>query len=190
MRARRLAGLVCVLACAAAACRRESLAAEVAVQRTPDVPAAGRLPEDPVAGKRSEAQWQQHMDAEERERQLGYDRRALPQHQAAMRLLAAARARYDRARTKAAVARVKAGMPALRTELRARLDAIDHWRVNSRLLPDYDEAMAALEVAYPDARAAAIDGDARALREARAELDRRTEKMKGWLAAAAASEDE
>jgi len=165
-------------------------AAALALALVAAEPAPGRLPEDPAAGKKSEAQWQQHMEAEERERQLGYDRRKIREHRKTMKLLAAARARYDRARTAAAVARVRATMSTLREQLRARETAIDHWGVNSRLLADYEATIAALEGAYPDAKVAALSGDGQPLRDLRAELDRRTKKMNEWLTEAAASEDE
>src|SRR6476661_5191136 len=48
-----------------------------------------RLPEDAVAGKKSEAQWREHMAFEERERQMGFDRERLKEHRAVLKLLVA-----------------------------------------------------------------------------------------------------
>jgi hypothetical protein len=130
------------------------------------------------------------MAAEERERQLGYDRRKLAQHQAVVRLLGDVRASYDRAKTEAAVARARSGMPALIKDVRSRVTAIDRWGVNSRLLKDYDALIVALAEAYPEARIAALRGDARALEELRADLDRRMREITDWLTQAAASDDD
>src|SRR6185369_11429350 len=105
-------------------------------------------------------------------------------------LLAAARARYDRAKTGAAVERVRAAMPALRQDLQARATEIDHWHVSSPLLADYDAEMADLEVAYPAAKLAALGGDAAPLRAARARMDQREKKMAEWLEAAKEAEGE
>ena len=177
------------------ACRRESVArsfdrrgAEVH-DSGPGV-VLGRLPEDPVAGKQSEIQWRAHMAAEERERQLGYDKHKLEEHQAVVKLLRAARSRYDRATTETAVAKARSRMPVLIEDLRNRITAIDRWGVNSRLLGDYDALIVALSDAYPEARIAALKGDARALEALRGDWDRRTKKVSDWLHDAAISEDE
>jgi len=195
------AGALAVLAGALAAggCRRASLARALEAGAAPAVsdqaPRAGDagpsgLPEDPQAGRQSEADWRRHMDWEERERQLAFDKNRIAQHRAVIQRLATARARYDRAKTRAAVDRVRSEMPALRQELRSRTTEIDHWRVNSPLLADYDAEMAELERAYPDAKLAALGGDAQPLRVVRAGMDRREKKMAGWLAAAEESEGE
>ncbi|MFI5308634.1 MAG: hypothetical protein ACHQ53_14840, partial [Polyangiales bacterium] len=121
---------------------------------------AGRLPEDPVAGKQSELQWREHMAQEEHERQLGFDRKRLKEHRAVVKLIVAARARYDRARTAAAVAKVRTDMPRAIAEVRRRVTEIDRWGVNSRLLRDYDALATSLLGPYADAKVAAIKGDA------------------------------
>jgi hypothetical protein len=182
-----VAGALAAAALAAVALAAGGLPRKPAV---PPAPPVARLPEDPVAGRLSELQWRQQMVAEEHERQLAFDRNRVEQHRRVVELLAAARARYDRARSEAAVARVRGGMPALRAELRKRTTAIDHWGVSSPLLADYGAWMAALESAYPAARVAALGGDAGRLDELRADLDRRAKKIDAWLEEAAASEDE
>lgn len=177
-------------------CGRESAslsAGQVASadHRTPGGDAyAGRLPEDPTAGHQSEIQWRAHMDAEERERQLGYDKRRLSEHRTVIKLLGAARARYDRAKTAAAVARARSTTEASIKEVRRRITAIDHWGVNSPLLTDYHELIGLLTSAYPEARIAALSGDGGALTQLRSDMDRRVQKMKKWLEEAQDSEDE
>ncbi len=197
----RAAALVALGVALAGGCRRVSLAGprDGGGARTAAVsdqaPRAGDggpsgLPEDPDAGSKSEAQWRKHMDWEERERRLSFDKNRIPEHRAVIQRLAAARARYDRAKTKAAVERVRSEMPALRQDLQARATEIDHWRVSSPLLADYDVEMAELESAYPDARLAALAGDAQPLRALRARMDQRKKKMTEWLADAKESEGE
>jgi hypothetical protein len=50
--------------------------------------------------------------------------------------------------------------------------------------------MADLGAAYPDAKLAALGGDAQPLRAVRARMDQRKRKMTEWLAAAEESEGE
>lgn len=199
MRAAALA--VLALALAGGGCRRVSLArpldsggapSAAVSDQAPRVGDAGPsgLPEDPEAGRKSEAQWRQHMEWEERERQLSFDKNRIPQHRAVLQRLASMRARYDRAKSQAAVERVRAEMPAFRQDLKARTTEIDHWHANSPLLADYDAEMAELESAYPDAKLAALSGDAKPLRALRARMDERKKKMTKWLADAKESEGE
>ncbi len=180
---------------APAACRRQPAARAAQPQLAPRAapvpqPDPSRLPEDPVAGKRSEQQWREHMAREERERQLGFDRKRLDAHRAVVRLLRAARARYDRASSKAAVERVRRRMPRRVSEIRRRVKAIDPWGVNSRLLLDYEALAQSLTGAYADARERAIGGDTRALQAARVDFDRHLQAIADWLAEAAEGEHE
>jgi len=195
----RAAALVVLSVVLAGGCRRASRAGPRDTGASPAVsdqaPRAGDagpsgLPEDPAAGRKSEAEWRRHMDWEERERQLSFDKNRIPQHRAVIQRLAAARARYDRAKTKAAVERVRADMPALRQDLQARSTGIDHWHVSSPLLADYDAELADLDAAYPDAKLAALAGDPQPLHGVRARMDRRKKKMGEWLAAAEEAEGE
>ena len=195
----RAAALVVLGVALAGGCRRVSVAGPRGARGGPAVtdqaPRAGDagpsgLPEDPAAGRKSEAEWRRHMDWEERERQLSFDKNRIPQHRAVIQRLAATRARYDRAKTKAAIERVRADMPALRQDLEARTIEIDHWHVNSPLLADYDAEMADLDGAYPDAKLAALSGDAKPLRALRVRMDQREKKMAEWLDAAKESEGE
>ena len=195
----RVAALVVLSVALAGGCRRASRAGPRDTGASPAVsdqaPRAGDagpsgLPEDPAAGRKSEAEWRRHMDWEERERQLSFDKNRIPQHHAVIQRLAAVRARYDRAKTKAAVERVRADMPALRQDLQARSTEIDHWHVSSPLLADYDAELTDLDAAYPDAKLAALAGDPQPLRAVRARMDQREKKMAEWLAAAEESEGE
>jgi hypothetical protein len=195
----RAAALVLLIVALAGGCRRRSRAGPretgAASPVSDQAPRAGDagpsgLPEDPAAGRKSEAEWHRHMDWEERERQLSFDKNRIPQHRAVIQRLAAARARYDRAKTKAAVERVRADMLALRQDLQARSTEIDHWHVSSPLLADYDAEMADLDAAYPDAKLAALAGDPQPLRAVRARMDQRKKKMGEWLAAAEEAEGE
>jgi hypothetical protein len=147
-------------------------------------------PEDPVAGAKSTAQWREHLAAEDHERKLLYDRGRLKQHRALLKLLVAARARYDRAKTKSAVASAQKRLPPLVEEARRRITEIDHWGNNSNLLGDYDAYLKALTDTYPGARNDSIDGKPTALNAIRNELDERTRHIQAWLTEAAASKDE
>ncbi len=147
-------------------------------------PDPSRLPEDPAAGRRSTLQWREHMEDEERERQLGFDHRHLKEHRAVVKLLTAARARYDGAQTEAAVERVRGDMPRQLTEIRRKVTELDHWGVNSRVLPDYAALEASLEAGYADAKVAALGGHAEALAAARATFDQHLKTIADWLEAA------
>jgi hypothetical protein len=147
-------------------------------------------PEDPVAGAKSTAQWREHMAAEEHERKLLYDRGRLKQHRAVLKFLVATRARYDRAKTKAAVLAIQKRLPPAVDGVRRRITAIDRWGTNSNLLGDYEAMLKALSDGYPAARVAALAGDRVTLAALQADLDARTKHIKAWLAEAAAAEDE
>ena len=148
-------------------------------------------PEDPVKAAKSTAQWREHLAAEDHERKLLYDRDRLKEHRAVLKLLVAARARYDRAKTKAAVLAIQKRLPATVEDVRApHRSRIDHWGTNSNLLADYDAYLNALSDGYPAARIASLDGEPAPLDAVRRDLDQRTRHIKDWLAEAAASQDE
>jgi hypothetical protein len=169
------------IACAAGA----ALGAIANVARADPMP-----PEDPVAGAKSTAQWREHLAAEERERQLQFDSQRLKEHRAVLKLLVAARARYDRAKSKTAVLSVQKRLPPAVEEIRRRITQIDRHGNSSRLLGDYDAYLKALSEDYPAARVAALGGDRAPLASLQADLDARTKHIKDWLAEAAASKDE
>jgi hypothetical protein len=149
-----------------------------------------QLPEDPAAAKRSEAQWREHMKDEEDERQAAYDKQHLAEHRAMMRLIAAARARYDAARTEDAIAKARIAAQTSIDDMNKRVAEIDHWGTNSRLLPDYAAIETTLGTEYPDAKLAALKGDASAFKKVRDELDQRMKKMEAWLDEVEAGEHE
>ena len=151
---------------------------------------AGRLPEDPAAGAKSTQQWRDFMASEEHERRLGYDKRHLKEHRAVLKFLVATRARYDRAKSKAAVLAIQKRLPPAVEETRRRITKIDHWGNNSNLLGEYDAMLKALSDTYPTARIAFLDGDHAPLDAQRAEFDRRIKHAQDWLAEAADAKDE
>ena len=71
-----------------------------------------------MAGAKSTAQWREHMAAEEHERKLRCDRDHLKEHRAVVKFLVEARARYDRAKTKAAVMAIRKRLPAAVDDVR------------------------------------------------------------------------
>jgi len=147
-------------------------------------------PEDPVKGAKSTAQWREHLAAEEHERKLLFDRAHLREHRAVRKLLVAARARYDRAKTKRAVLAVRQRMPSTIEDLRRRIARIDHWGNHSNLLGDYDAYLKALAETYPAARIDFLDGRPDALDAIRRDLDERARRIDAWLVEAAESKDE
>jgi hypothetical protein len=181
----RCRGLVLTLAIGAAVLPVALAAADA---RPPTQP--GHLPEDPVKGAAATAQWRAHMAAEERERKLHYDRDRMKDHRAVLSFLLATRARYERAPSRAAVLALRARLPPAIEKMRGRITRIDHWRVSSNLLGDYDVMLAQLGDAYPAARISYLDGDPAPLLALRADFDRRRKAIEDWLAEAAESEDE
>jgi hypothetical protein len=179
------------------ACRQRLVAAAADAKPSPSSPSSppsqplpGGLPEDPVEGAKATAQWRAHLAEEERERKLRYDRDRMKDHRAVLRFLTATRARYDRARSKAAVTAIQARLPPAIRGVRQRITRIDHWGVNSNLLGDYDALLNALADGYPAARADALSGAPAALTTLKADLDAREARIKAWLAEAAETEDE
>jgi hypothetical protein len=156
----------------------------------PPARAGDRLPEDPAAGAKSTAQWRAHMVAEEHERKLHWDRDHLKAHRAVVKFLVTTRARYDRAKTKAAVTAIRTRLPPAVDGARKQIARIDHWGTNSNLLEDYDALLTALSDAYPAARIAFLDGDHAPLDAQKADFDRRTKHIDDWLAEAAEAKDE
>jgi hypothetical protein len=193
--------LATLAACAARESVREQnkdvrvQAASPGVTARPDAaspPADGpsRLPEDEEAGLRAQAEWRQHLADEEEERQLLFDRQRLKAHAAIVLLAKSARARYDAARSKAAaLAAQKTGARQMQ-ELRQRVNRLDPWGVNSRLLDDYAWFAATLEGPYADAVRAAAEGHGEHRAQLAAEFDMRMARIADWLHKAAQSEEE
>lgn len=151
---------------------------------------SNRLPENAELGKRSEEQWRKHMDDEERERQLGFDRSHMKEHRTVIARLKTARASYDHAATAAALTKARDDMPHRVEEIQKQLAELDHWGNNSRLHDDYAALEASLTSDYPDAKLAALKGDAAALKKAQAAFDAHLKTISEWLEEAAHAEEE
>jgi hypothetical protein len=151
---------------------------------------APSLPEDPLAGQRSTLQWREHLAHEEEERQMIFDRTRLSEHRALVKLLQAARARYDGAKDANAVERTRADMPQRLSEIERRVHDLDPWGNSSRLLPAYGALQQALGATYAEAKLAALRGDKHPLEQVRRSFDDHVEKIDKWLEEVAEYEDE
>lgn len=139
------------------------------------------LPEDPVAGARSEAQWREHLREEEQERKVLFDRRRLAQHRLVLASLQATRKRYDSAKTPAAVLQAERSFAQERAIEQQRLEKLDRWRNSSNLSADYDALLELFASAYPEARRQALAGTTSPLDTVQREVDARTKKIIEWL---------
>jgi hypothetical protein len=97
---------------------------------------------------------------------------------------------YDSATSKAAVLAAQKALSVALPGVQKRIDKIDHWGVNSKLLADYAALLQLLSDRYPAARIQALAGDSQQLDAARAELEARMKTMTQWLADAEEAEDE
>jgi hypothetical protein len=152
--------------------------------------APSTLPEDPEAGARSVAQWRDHLEEEERERRLNYDRRKLADDRRVVSILRTARTRYDRAADERAVLSAQKTLRAARPQLEKAFDSIDHWGVSSKTLPEYRQLVELFSEAYPSARVAALSGSRTSLDELERRVNAHFESIDSWLHEAAESEDE
>jgi hypothetical protein len=192
-----LAGAASLVACRQSANPPSSgsVSASAATPSAPLVASAApadssHLPENPELGKRSEEQWRKHMDDEERERQLGFDRSHMKEHGTVVARLKAARASYDRATTAAALTKARDDMPHRVEEIQKQLAELDHWGNNSHLHGDYAALEASLTSDYPDAKLAALKGNAAALKKAQATFDAHLKAISEWLEEAAHTEED
>lgn len=161
------------------------------VEASPGAPSASSsLPEDSVAAARSLELWREHLQEEERERRLSFDRRKLPEHQRVVAKLRAARATFDGARTQAELELARRSFSSEVPELERRFEQIDHWGNNSAVLTDYQELVKLLGGPYPEARRAALAGNSAEFQALQAELRRRFDAIDASLKAARASSDE
>jgi hypothetical protein len=143
-----------------------------------------------VAGAKAMAQWRQHLEREERERRLGYDRRRLPEHRRVLEILRGARRAYDFAHSEGTVVSAERSFRATLPQLEKAFDALDHWGVSSRVLPDYRQLADTFTEAYPSARIAALSGDGARFEHLGREVDAELAGIDAWLREAAESEDE
>lgn len=142
---------------------------------------ASTLPEDPAAGARSVAQWREHLEEEERERKLRFDRRKLPEHRRVSELFRTAQQDYDRAPTERAVAAAQKSFRASLPRLEKSFDALDHHGESSGLVPEYRKLVELFTDAYPNARIAALGGSKASLSELEARAKTHFETIDEWL---------
>jgi hypothetical protein len=167
------------------ACRRGAEPAPSATSSaTPPLvldPGPERLPEDPVKGAQSTAQWSEHLREEERERKLKFDASHANEHRTVIAAIETALESYDAAKSKtqlkATEARFRSTLPALKK----RVAAIDPDRQSSNLLSEYEALLESLSGPYPAARLAAFDGDDAKARALAADFERRLEKAREAL---------
>lgn len=151
---------------------------------------AGKLPEDAEAGARSVAEWRQHLEREELERRLSFDRRKLAEHQAVLKTLRHARRSFDAAVSERAVLAAERRFEATAPLLEKRFEVIDPHGDSSKVVPDYRLLVATFSGPYPRARQSALSGDAAELTRLGEEVDARFRTIDAWLREAAESEDE
>jgi len=120
--------------------------------------------------------------AAENKRLLAFDKTKLPLHQQVFASIKKFRAAYDKAKSGKDVEKIRNGQQKAIDATGKKMMTIDPKTGNSNVTTDYDVMLNALANDYPPAIAASIDGDGKALAEQRAELDKRTAKIEGWLA--------
>jgi len=146
------------------------------------------LPEDPIAGKASEAQWREHLAEEDEERLLANDRRALKLHQKIVALLTRARGAYEQAHGKNAVLRVQADMPDTEAHCRKLMGEINQWGNVSPLTATYETLLTSLKEDLPQARLAALNDGKRSLEAVEQDWAARLRRIKHRLHEAAEGE--
>ena len=148
------------------------------------------LPEDPEPGARSVAQWRAHLEEEERERRLSYDRRRLNEHRLVSSQLRATQRSYDLASNERSLRAAEKAFHAAAPRLERSFDAIDHHGVSSRVIPEYRALAASFATEYPAARLAALSGSRAALEQLQSRTQAQFQRIDQWLEEAARSEDE
>lgn len=183
----RVLGLCVMLA----ACRDAPSDATVRERLGPIVTAdQPPLKEDPAAGKRSELQWRKHLQAEEVERKMFFDKNHATEHRALIKRIKDARERLDQPKTPADLQSTQAAVQSSLQDIQASIDSMDRWKSSSSLHGDYEALMKALGESYPAARLAAMSGNKDPLREARESFDTHVRAMNTWLTRVEKDEDE
>jgi len=157
---------------------------------SPDIVDSTHVREDVEAGRRAEATFKANELREARERRLRFDRAHLREHRQVLALFRKARSRYDRARGPRALKDSREAALVVVTDIRRRMDEMDHWRNNSRVFANYDALLHIITDEYPAALAAAARGDGRPLAASRASFDAQVKEVRTWLAEAAKAVDE
>jgi hypothetical protein len=175
----------------AAACREAPIDPLARERRGPLVTAdQPPLREDPAAGKRSELQWKKHLQAEEVERKMMFDRNHAAEHRELIKRIKEARQGWDRAKTPAELEETRSALQAPLQALQSGIDALDRWKTSSQLTPDYEALIKALAESYPAARLAAISGKSEPLSAARSSFDGHLRVMHAWLTRLEKDQDE
>ena len=107
-----------------------------------------------------------------------------------MAFLRSTKSGYDTSKSASEVKRLQNSLPPAVEAYRKRIDEIDHWRVSSNLLKDYDALLDALAASYPAGRLSELAGDVTAAAETRREVDSRLKHIDELLAQAERAEDE
>jgi hypothetical protein len=155
-----------------------------------DVLDSSQVKEDPVAGKKAEAEFLKRLAREDRHLWLLFDRQHLRQHRAVLAGLIKARARYERVRSKRGLDSARPEVGLLLEDVRQKMRDIDEWRNGSKIFGDYDVLIKIIETDYPAALQASLKGNKRALVDVRREFDAQLKKLRSWLAEAAREPEE
>src|SRR5438132_7912227 len=109
-------------------------AALARISSSPDIVPSDEIREDPVAGKKAQTEFAARGMREERDRRLRYDRDHMRAHRAVLALIRKARARFDRVRAKRALDAAAESVRGIVAQGRQRVQQIDRWRNNSKVL--------------------------------------------------------
>jgi hypothetical protein len=142
------------------------------------------------AKKEADAKLAAELAAEEQARLMKFDRARLPQHMALLAFVKKARAQLDAAAAKArgkpgGRAQIEKVVASQRKGIEAQgkaLQKLDPKGGNSNITTDHDMSLQLLANDYPAALVGALSGDEKPLADARAELDKRQQKIASWLA--------
>jgi len=158
--------------------------------RWPSQAGGPRLPEDPAAGKHSEAEWQAHLNREDRERLLARDRHAMKHHEAIVAMLVRASRAFERARNERAVRAAEKSVEKIAVQVEKRLTKINVWGNVSPLTETYRLMLRWLKEDFPRERRATLAGAGDGGKALRAEWARRLAEIRSFLHEAAESEGE
>lgn len=151
---------------------------------------SSQVKEDPVAGKKAQAEYLKHLAREDRHRQLLFDRQHMRQHRAVLAGLMKARARYEKVRSKRALDSARQEVGIMLDDVRQKMRDIDEWRNGSKVFDGYDVLIEIIEADYPVALQASLKGSKRGLIDVRRAFDVQAKKLWSWLAEAAKEPDE
>ena len=160
------------------------------ISPSPEVVDSSQIKEDPVAGKKAEAQFLKHLEREDRHLRLRFDREHLRQHDAVLASLRKARGRFDGVRSERGLDAAREDARRTIADVQQKMHDIDPWRNGTTLFKDYDFLIKLLETDYPRALQTSFGGDRRALMDVRKQFNDRMKQVRSWLAEAAKEGDE